>query len=193
MSAKVWDERYFIIEKKTWSGTRKLNYTLDNAAAYDAGSGLVRITITGHGMTAGNMIRIAVSVAYNGIWTIDSVAANYIYLKTTYVAETFAGTETYTTAFQIEPTTQDYQLVEARLTLSAASAAESFVISLDSNNGAAWDCTLKTVPMSALLFSDVEFTPDTRKYCDGGDVILFTYANTNNRTWGLELIYRRKA
>ena len=191
MASKVWDERNFVLDKKYWSGTKKLNGTIDNAAAVDNTDGMTRIPITGHGMSADNMIRIAGSVAYNGIWTIVSVAANYIVINTAYVAETFAGTETYTTCFQIDPTTEDYELIEARLTLSAAAAAENFVISLDSDTGAAWDCTLKTVAMSGLLFSDVEFTPDTRKFCDGGDVVLFTHVNTNNRTWGLELIYRR--
>jgi hypothetical protein len=194
MSAKVWQEGLYVIEKKKWSGTKKLNGTIDNAAAVDHGTGMVRIPITAHGMTAGNMIRIAGSVAYNGIWTITSVDTNYIVITTTYVAETFAGTETYTTAFQIDPTTEDYMLVEARLTLSAASAAENYVIAIDSGDGAAWDCTLETNAMSGLLFKDSELmSSGKRKYLDGDDIVLFTHANSNNRTWGLELVYRRYA
>jgi hypothetical protein len=187
---KTWNEKFYQIEKQLWSGTKKLNGTINNAAAVDNGDGDTRIPITAHGMSAGNMIRIAGSVAYDGIWTIISVSTNYIVIDKAYVAETFAGTETYTTCFKMVNTAIDYQLVEVRLTLSAASAAENFVISLDSINGVAWDCTLKTIAMSGLSFSDIEFTPDTRKYCDGGDVLLFTHVNTNNRTWGLELIYR---
>jgi hypothetical protein len=191
MTAKVWDEGHYVIEKQYWSGTKKLNGTLDNAAAADNTDGDTRIPITGHGMVAGNQIQIAGSVAYNGIWTIVSVAANYIVIDTAYVAETFAGTETYVTCFRNDPYYQDIQLIEVRLSLTGgAGAAEAFTIAVDSNNGAAWDFTIYS---TSVAFTRLTHAPEERKYLDGQDIVQFSYTNTNNRTWGLELVYRRQA
>lgn len=68
--------------------------TLDAAAAADQGSDIVRLTITGHGMTAGNSITIAGSTAYNGNWVITNVPdVNHVDILCNYTAETFAGTE----------------------------------------------------------------------------------------------------
>lgn len=193
--SKVWDERWAVIDKQLWSGTAALNGTLDNSAVSDQGGGLVRIAITAHGMAVGNMIIIAGTTNYDGVYTIQAVAANSIDILATFVAETPAGTETYKTCFQIDPTTMDYMGYEARLTLSAVGgAAENYTITLDSVNGAAWDVELITPEaMVAQQYVDTVWALDERRYFNGGDVILFEYANTNGRTWGLEFIIRREA
>lgn len=193
--SKVWDERHAVIDKQLWSGTGALNGTLDNSAAADAGGGLVRIAITAHGMVVGNMIIIAGTTNYDGVHIIRAVAVNTIDILATFVAETPAGTETYKTCFQIDPTTQDYMGYEARLTLSAVGgAAENYTVNLDSINGAAFDVELiDPEAMAAQQFVDTVWALDQRRYFNGGDVIVFEYANSNGRTWGLEFIHRRES
>lgn len=192
MTVQIYDERYHHIEVLRATGNRKLHGTLNNAAAVNNG-GLARIAITGHGLTAGCKILIAGSVAYNGVYTVVSVHdANNINTDAPYVAENFAGTETYKVA--VGPIPCDFQLVETRLVLSGASAAENFVVLLDANAGATYDCTLQTVAMSGLTQNiKVWMAGDERRIFDKGDVIYFEHANTNNRTWTLTFIYRRKA
>lgn len=69
--------------------------TLDNAAAADQGSDVVRIPITGHGMTAGNSITINGSTNYDGNHVITNVPdVNNVDIIANYTAETFGGTET---------------------------------------------------------------------------------------------------
>lgn len=185
--AKVWKENFRVIEKQISGGTKALNGTLDNAAALDAGGGLVTVPINAHGLIAGSFIQIAGSVAYDGIYQIVSVATDTINIYATFVAETFAGTETYKIA--LGPGV-DFQMIEARLHLSAAGgAAENYTITLDSENGAAWDVVLETAAMAA--DADVPTVwNDQKRYFNKADVLLFEYANTNSRTWGLEVVCR---
>ena len=68
--------------------------TLDAAAAVNKGGGEVGLPITGHGFQAGQVVTIAGTVNYNGAFIINSATANEIVITATYVAETFAGTET---------------------------------------------------------------------------------------------------
>jgi hypothetical protein len=68
--------------------------TLDAAAAFDQGDGTVRITVTGHGYSAGDLVYIEGTTNYDGTWTLAAATTtDYIFITTTYVAETFAGTE----------------------------------------------------------------------------------------------------
>ena len=78
------------------------------------------------------------------------------------------------------------ELVEVRLHLSAAAvAAENFVIYIDSINGTAYDVILFTQAMATV--QDVIYRPDTPiRLLSTGDKFVFTYTNTNARTWGLE-------
>lgn len=185
--SKVWNERLNVIEKQVSSGSGPLNGTLDNAAAVDAGGGLVTIPMTGHGFNVGNWFQLAGSTNYDGVYKIVAKAANTINVYATFVAETFAGTETVKTA--LGPGV-DFQMIEARLHLSATGGAvENYTITLDSENGAAFDVVLETAAMNA--DADVPtLWNDKKRYFNPGDVLLFEYANTNSRTWGLEVIYR---
>jgi hypothetical protein len=70
------------------------SYTLDAAAAVDKGSGLVGIPITAHGFVAGDSTTLAGTTNYDATYSIISETANEIVITATYVAETFAGTET---------------------------------------------------------------------------------------------------
>ena len=68
--------------------------TIDNAAAVDKGGGLVGIPITAHDFNAKDITTIAGTTNYDGTYTIVSVTTNEIVITASYVAETFAGTET---------------------------------------------------------------------------------------------------
>jgi hypothetical protein len=192
MTQKIWNERLLCNETIHMTGTRRLNGTLNGAAAVDAGGGFVDIAITNHGLTAGCYIQIAGSVAYNGVHRIVSAPdANTIRIQFTYVAEVFAGTETYRLCFQPY---DDFELLETRVKLSDASAAENLVYLLGANAGAAFDVTLDTQAMNGLTEDIVIWRDATkRRFFEKGDVIAVTYANTNNRTWGLTLIARMRA
>jgi len=194
MGANVWDESKFVVEKQYWSGTKKINGTVDNAAVVDNGDGTVQIPITAHGMSEGNFIILAGTTNYNGVHEIVSLDTDYINITATYAAENLAGTETYKNCFQINPNIQDYQILEIRLTLSAVGgAAEAYSIDLDSAQGAAWDVQLDTeANMTAVQYSIWKAWTE-RRYFNGGDIITFSYANTNSKTWGIELIYRRQS
>src|SRR4030042_142913 len=129
---KVWNERFFKIAHQYMSGTKKMNGTLANSAVVDNGDGTVGIVITAHGLSAGNYIIIAGTTNYDGIHKIESIEdANTVNITATYVAETPAGSETYKTCFK-NPYGDEYQIMEVRLTLSAAGgAAEAYYVKLD--------------------------------------------------------------
>lgn len=191
MTQKIYNERWMAIETVYMSGNRKLNYTIDNAAAVDNGSGTVRIPITGHGMDAGCYIQILGSVNYNGVFKVQSVAANYVVIQATYVAEAFAGTETWKICFKPY---QDFELLETRLKLSDVSAAENLLHLLDANAGSAFDATLDTTAMNGLTEKIIVWRDATkRRFFDYGDIIAYNYANTNNRSWGITMIFRMRA
>ena len=71
--------------------------TIDAAAAVDAGGGLVTIPIDDHPFSADETVVIAGTTNYDGSEAIVSAVAGVsITITATYVAETFAGTETAT-------------------------------------------------------------------------------------------------
>lgn len=73
---------------------------LDNAAAVDAGGGVVSIPITAHPYTPGETIRIAGTVNYNDDYVVlASSTADFVDITEAYNAEVFAGTETHNLVF----------------------------------------------------------------------------------------------
>lgn len=188
---KTWNEKFYQIDHAYLSGTKAINGTLANSAVVDNGNGTVGIVITAHGLTAGNYILIAGTTNYNGVHMIESVEdANTVNITAAYVAETPAGTETYKTCFQ-NPYHDAFQIMEIRLTLSAAGGAnEAYSIKLDHKEGAAWDVTLDSEANMTAVVSDIWKAWLERRYFNADDIIFFEYANTNSRTWGIEIVYR---
>ena len=77
-----------------------------------------------------------------------------------------------------------------RVHLSAAGGAvEDLVIALDSGTATAHDVVLSTTAMNAA--ADVHFQPDTPFHIAKGDVLDVKYTNTNLRTYGLDIVYRK--
>lgn len=84
----------------------------------------------------------------------------------------------------------DYiQLEEVRLHLSAVGgASENFEVTIDSHLGSEYDIVLKAQDMNAV--TDVHYQPTRPVFIHKDDVIDCTYANTNGKAWGLEVIFQ---
>lgn len=76
---------------------------------------------------------------------------------------------------------------EVRLHLSAGGAAENLTGKLDAGDGAAYDAVLFAETTSSL--TDVSHKPATPYIIKAGDEVDFALANSNSRTWGIEVIY----
>lgn len=70
-------------------------HNIDNAAAVDKGGGKVGIPVTAHGYLTGEAVRIIGSTNYDGDYSVDGDSStDEVVILATYIAETFAGTET---------------------------------------------------------------------------------------------------
>ena len=189
---EVFDERYCIEQVLRGSGTGAMVVTLDNAAAVDAGSGLVTIPATGHGLAVGTPVYISGTTNYDGLYEIAAVATNTFDIRATYAAETFAGTETAQVCVGPMSNKTAWQLKAIELHLSAAaSTSENFTASIDASDGSAFDINLLTRDMSGV--QDIiakEDAPATTRNKD--DLLKFAYANSDGRTWGLVVWIRRE-
>jgi len=79
---------------------------------------------------------------------------------------------------------------EIRLHLNSASAAaQDFTIDLDSSIGTAYDVNLVTQDLDTLQdFIPADFLNKHREFL-AGDVLGFAWANSESKTWGLEIIW----
>ena len=69
--------------------------SLNAAAATDEGGGLVGIPLTGHGYSPGDLVFISGTDSYDGLHTAQAGgAADKFLIQATFVAETFAVTDT---------------------------------------------------------------------------------------------------
>jgi len=85
----------------------------------------------------------------------------------------------------------NFVLVAVKLHLSAAGgAAESFTITTDATDGEAYDALLFSQNMNSE--TDVIWVPEAPIPFKNGDEIDFAWTNTNTRTWGLQVFYRKE-
>ena len=88
------------------------------------------------------------------------------------------------------PTGVPIELVCVKLHLSAAGgAAENFTVTVNSATLAAHDTVLLSQDMNTV--TDVFWLPEQPIPIVNDDVIDFAYANSNARTYGLEVIFRK--
>jgi len=81
-----------------------------------------------------------------------------------------------------------FQVEEIRIHLSAVGgAAENLVVASDSGVLAAYDTTFLTQDMAAV--QDIVWQPTRPLLFSANDEIDITYANTNTRTYGLEIYW----
>ena len=99
MAEKYWHGYASSLYAGQWDwDTDRFEQLIDNDDAVDKTGGLVGIPSTGHGFVAGDTITIAGTTNYNGAEVIVSATADEIVITATYQAETFAGSETLTSA-----------------------------------------------------------------------------------------------
>lgn len=82
-----------------------------------------------------------------------------------------------------------FRILEVRVKFSAAiAAAEDLTVTLNSANGASYDVVLDTQAMSGL--SQYIFRPAAPLLGMKGDAADVAFANTDARTYGIEIIYQ---
>ncbi|KKM55108.1 hypothetical protein LCGC14_1552950 [marine sediment metagenome] len=87
------------------------------------------------------------------------------------------------------PTTTAVLLVSVKLNLSATGgAAEDFTVTINSATDSVYDTIIFSQDMNTV--QDLMWLPDQPIPVVNSDVVDFAYANSNSRTYGLEVIYR---
>lgn len=189
----VWAMKEKTIDRYRCYGT-KMNGTLDNAAVADNGDGTVDITITAHGLIAGDWIKITGTTNYDGVFKVESAPdANSIYITATYVAETPGGTETYERYFDLANVlatpVKSWKPLQVRLTLSNTGADEALTITCDHSSDSKYDYILDDdLNLNGIVSGFVELSEEAH-YLGASDGMVFKYANSNSRTIGIEIVF----
>ena len=83
-------------------------------------------------------------------------------------------------------------ITSVKLHLSAAGGVtENFTVKINSVVAAAYDTVLFSQDMNAV--TDILWVPDQPIPIVTNDVVDFAYANTNSRTYGLEVTFKRES
>ena len=99
------------------------------------------------------------------------------------------GSGAMSVTFDPEGSCRIYQI---NIHLSAqASTEENLVISIDSANGTEYDAKVLSKAMSGVQDVIITTYDIGEFYMFGGDKLVASWTNTDSRTWGLEIIYRR--
>lgn len=195
------------LERFYFAGDEEMNTTVGNTAFSDQSNtsfgAVARATSSDHGYKAGSpiiekptcILMQNVTGYLNRLYTIKAVAANTIDLMVgrygNYTAVTPAGTELLYPGLTFD---SPYWFCGYLLHLSAACAtSEDFTIDVDSNWGSYWDYNVATIPMNGVqdygrIWAEHEWIP-----LDKRDILKCSYANTDDRTWGLILFARKIA
>lgn len=72
----------------------------------------------------------------------------------------------------------------------APTTSENFTITLNANDGSAYDTVLRSVDLSAASTVDLLYQPDSPLLCESGDAIDVAYTNTDMGTFGLRIVAR---
>lgn len=74
---------------------------------------------------------------------------------------------------------------------AAPITSEAFSITLNANDGAAYDAVLYSLDLSLSGITDLVYTPDDGPLlCESGDAIDVAYTNTDGNTYGLRIVVR---
>jgi hypothetical protein len=191
MATAVYKAEREFIESRLCSCTADLTHTLASGTSpTDNGDGTVSlVTSTAHGFLAGSHLYLNGTTNYDGTLELLSLpTASGIRFKRDYKAETFDGTETM--SFTVVPGC-DFILKEISMHLSAApDAADIFSCTADAYAGSAWDKVVYTTTMVSGTTTDVS-SSSIDKYFFDGDKLVFSFSNTNAKTAGISVVYRR--
>ncbi len=195
MHTSTWNKSVDIFHSMNFScAAVALTATLDNDDVVDVGISealgnvnVVTIPATAHGLAAGSIGYLSGSTNYNGVHKLISVATDSFNIVAPYVAENLAGSETIVAT--LVPT-EDFKLVEVRVHLSSASTQDSFIVTLDSGLGSAYDVVLQTQAMAGLTDYIWVLSEAERRLFNSDDKLVFAYANNDGDTVGLEVLYQ---
>ena len=86
------------------------------------------------------------------------------------------------------PVGDTYRLLSVSCKFNVApTTAEEFTITLDAKAGSTYDVLLYTVDPSVTAVTDIYWQPDDAIYLEGGDAIDVAYANSDLRTYGIQI------
>ena len=86
------------------------------------------------------------------------------------------------------PAGDTYKLLSVSLNLNVAgTTSEDFTITLDANAGSAYDVLLYTNDLATTATTDLVWFPDEPLYLEGDDAIDVAWANSQARTYGLQI------
>ena len=180
-----------LVEIINVSGSGALNATLTAAAAVDLGNGLIRLPISADIFNAGSLVYIENTDAYDGIREVVSTATGYINIRSNFTAETFSTADTVTVA--ISPG-HSFELIEVEIHMSAVpTTSEDFSVTKDAGLGANYDTQVRKIDFSdELTDPSWIWVPSGRLiYPDPDDKLRVAWNNSDAKTYGLTLKYRR--
>lgn len=180
-----------------FSGGDNMSLTLNDEAVTDLTARAfedrrIGIPDDSHGYVAGSLIYIQNTTNYNGLHYISAVSTDRIDIllgrDEGYTAETLSSA----TGKPIVTYDEDWELLGFELHLdTACGTAEDFAVNVDTAKGAAWDTNLYTKDMDGI--KDIVLNWSQPRPLRANDLVIFSFLNTDDNTWGLKVIARRKA
>ena len=194
-----WDERFVVRKTLVVTGSAALSHNLANTITEDNGDGTAKVYCDAHGYAEGSQVYITgTSAVLAGLRTLTVVDTNYFYFAYTgtFVAETPPGNSTETVRVVLAPVTGDdrdaFQLVEVRLHLDGVPTTSGYVvITLDAGAGSTFDVIVRRKDMAGVDPPDWNWVPDAILRYSEDDMLVFTWANTDGDTYGLEVVYNQ--
>jgi hypothetical protein len=159
---------------------------LDNAAAVNVGGGVVGIPITGHSYTAGETIRLAGTVNYNGDEVVVAGGgANQVNITAAYVAEVFTGAETHNLV--VDGVDDTIALTAAQSIASSATQKELHIANHDATYKVFWGDSA----VNAATYRGVPIAPESVYIIPCTDVI-YLAAEAGAGVAGCRVSWNRK-
>jgi len=182
---RLWDKFFF-------KGAAAMNGTLNDGSKTDQAGGvdlvLAELDITGHGLLAGSLIYIQGTTNFDGMRRIHSVDTNVINIDVTgdgypSADETVASSDLWFPGVKYDT---DWLFLGFKLHLDAASSTdEDLECLVDADKGSQFD--VKIYDDSMLNVQDIIQIYEPAIPMAAEDIVKFTWANTNTKTWGLEV------
>lgn len=192
-----WDERFVVRKTLVVTGSAALSHNLKNTITEDNGDGTAKVYCDAHGYEVGSQIYITgTSAVLSGLRTITAENTNdfSVTYTGTFVAETPPGNSTETVRVVLAPVTGDdrdaFQLREVRLHLNGVPSTSGYVvITLDAGAGSDFDVIVRRKDMAGVDPPDWNWAPDAQLRYSEDDMLVFTWANADGDTYGLEVVY----
>lgn len=175
---------------RTWDSKTHKSNTAVVDSGWVAGVPTVKFQLAAtHYISVGSAVVLKGSVNYDGTYkALAGTATDVIYVPASYVAETLTTTDTF--KLTLAPG-QAFEWGGFRLELNAAvTTAANLTVALDAGAGATYDTRLYTKAMATVQYISYNIT-DAPLPFDKLDELDFAWANADNLTYGLEVLWRR--